>query len=88
MAEHVTICPHCNYRGTNNGLTKDSTFEPTNGDLALCIRCGRWGVYQGTNLRQPTAVEAAEIAADPYYQDVERAWADMAEVNGLPRWRN
>jgi hypothetical protein len=71
-------CPHCDH-DVDSATQTDENPEgaPEDGDFALCIGCGEWGIYQGTpptEIRRPTLAEWTLIGMDPNCSRARRAW--------------
>jgi hypothetical protein len=73
------LCPHCGHHVTHaSNLGKGEIMPPVEGDLLLCIECGKWGVETGDGLiRLPTDLELYDIAINPDCHRAEAAWAAM-----------
>lgn len=72
-------CPHCGRDHDAASLTNrsDPGHQPVDGDYALCINCGDWGIYAGTPptaIRMPRVDEWARIADNPECLRARRAW--------------
>ena len=60
-------------------LPADRRRKPRPGDISLCLDCGHAHIFTNDlTLREPNAIEAADIAADP---DAARARAILADYN-------
>lgn len=53
--------------------------SPSPGDLALCARCGRMGIFEdtpfGLTQRPPTEEELRKLGEDPHISKILTAWA-------------
>jgi len=71
-------CPHCG-RTNNFHSDIDGQATPAPGDMSVCWKCRRVGVYaEDLSIRKPTVSEQNEIDADG---GVKRALAAMTESN-------
>lgn len=70
-------CPFCERENPLATGIEDST-TPGDGDVTLCIGCGRFGVFvagpAGLTLRRPTYDERQEIRANRDAMRVRTAW--------------
>lgn len=84
-AELFTICPYC---GKHNDLTShigtdtkrrdigqgDEEVMPSDGDITMCISCGKWSVFDNGKLRHVTEAEAEMLARSPIVVAATVAW--------------
>jgi hypothetical protein len=70
-------CPHCGKLNDQNTCISEPSGMPDNGDVCLCIGCGKWAVFNNGEYRLPTMDEWSVILKDPVCQKAERAWKKM-----------
>lgn len=80
--ESIEINAQCPFCGRMNELatpTGDATV-PHDGAVSLCIKCGEWAVFQGTDtltLRKPTDDEYTDFAKDKHMIKARAIWVRM-----------
>lgn len=73
-------CPHCAAEfvsATEVDKQPVETDEPEEGDLAFCIHCGQWAIYDPEiegRMRQPTRLEQFHIDRDPRCARMSALW--------------
>ena len=82
--EQSTICPHCGVpHELARALAITGVRPPTDGDVALCVNCGHFCVFdQKVNgcLRKANEREAAEMAEDPRSVTIREEWVTRNET--------
>lgn len=68
-----THCPHCGKRNDMHDNMLNTEAVPADGDVSLCIGCGKWAIYEGQALRFPTSEEMADIRMNPDCQRYQLA---------------
>lgn len=65
----MAYCPHCTTPLNRHTHVGEELSAPTDGDVAICFRCGGVSVYgndqYGAYLREPRPDESREIQEDP-----------------------
>jgi hypothetical protein len=78
----ATRCPYC---GTSHGQAVPIgdagalLNEPEDGDISLCVRCGRWVIFDSTasgGMREPTPEEHRTITRDVHARRLRSAYAE------------
>jgi hypothetical protein len=78
----ATRCPYC---GASHGQAVPigdagaMLNEPEDGDISLCVRCGRWVVFDSAasgGMREPTPEEHRTIARDVHARRLRSAYAE------------
>jgi hypothetical protein len=62
--DRVRPCPWCHEANTHADCFSGPE-GPSTGDVSLCSYCGRWSIFEATDMRKPTDAELVEIAEDP-----------------------
>lgn len=72
-------CPWCGKpKHLASTLTDGKGPPPVPGDIALCISCGNWAIFDPQlQMRKPSKRERAELRKDPDVQDAARRWEAM-----------
>ena len=73
------VCPFCQY-ATPLATGINTTDTPAEGDVTMCISCGRFAIFTVTALglvaRRPTYEERQAINSDRAARRVHRAWLE------------
>lgn len=70
----VTRCPHCAYTMELHENADGTHDRPGNGDVTMCLKCGRFAIFETRTLRAPTLQELAGIRQNPDCQRLLLAW--------------
>jgi hypothetical protein len=85
----VLACPWCGSVHEALAPNQSGLGQPQGGDIALCIVCGRFAIFQGEigelSLRKPNSVEGLRLSTDPYSQAMSAAWRQMQDSKGMKR---
>lgn len=76
--EYKTICPWCGHvHELASEIGSQKPVVPKRGDITLCIKCGRWCVFETRakgGLRKPNDTERELLRTKTLYRRVHRAW--------------
>lgn len=75
-------CPHCGKLNDRHTCPLEPGAQPSEGDITICIHCGKWAIFDQNSFRLPTMDEWAFILKDNECQRLERAWKRMREQIG------
>lgn len=84
------LCPYCGHYTNSVSVLGEITPEPKADDFSLCIRCGKFSVFEAVlerdrspkarlRLRPPNMKEAADISRDPECLANLEAWLAAKE---------
>lgn len=76
VVQDVT-CPFCGYRCDRAGEMHDKPVTPEDGDVSICITCGKFSIFEARRkkgLRKPNVAEQQEIALDWDCYRAHLAW--------------
>ena len=65
-------CPHCGEGNDTHHVMGALPKVPHDGDISLCLYCGKWGQFERGKLRPPDAAALRYIARSA---DCRRAYA-------------
>lgn len=70
------LCPSCHHMN-EACASLEGKRGPEDGDVALCVYCGRWMVldhHEPTGARKPNPAEVEELMQDPLALEASMAW--------------
>jgi len=67
------VCPHCGHDGAREHLSRLGD-ELVDDDVALCLHCGGWSIFENGQMRKPSKSEREHIEQDEYCTRVHVAW--------------
>lgn len=76
-------CPHCR-RSNELAIGVGTHGRPSAGDMALCVSCGEWMVFERNGARHPTDDEYLRIGRDVNARRAREAWV-MATQGRRPQ---
>lgn len=77
-------CPYCSYHTDQATELGEHHHTPAEGDVSLCMRCGRLALFTGDGLRtrRPSRDERAELLTSREVQMSVKAWREWVDETG------
>jgi hypothetical protein len=73
-------CPHCQAPVHLAGECGDTGSEPSEGDVTICIKCGKWSIFtESLQMRKPTGIEARELLKDEAVREANKRWRRLRQ---------
>ena len=75
-------CPHCGYKVDRSAQIFGDIAPPEDGDISICFKCGKVGIFEKGNTRKPTLDELEESLHDRRVTEAQiiRSTIDEKEI--------
>lgn len=72
-------CPHCGYKVTEAYCPQDPKQRPKDGDMTMCINCGKFSAFKDGSLRKLDTKEKMMLSLDQNAFMMWLAWTNIKE---------